>query len=287
MTDTATENVPTTLKGAVAFDATMLPIFVQRANTMRIEAADYEVDSPAMAELASERLIQIATLKKQIEQARSDVAGPIHKAWKNALAWFKPAEDAIEQADSAMRKALNRWKNEQERIAAAERAERERVAREERQRLEAAERAAAAKALEAQQAAERQAREAAAAAAAGDAKKAEELQQQAEANAAAAETAQALASTMAQEASVFTVAAPAIALVPKLAGVSGRMTYSAQVESLQQLVHAVAEGKAPIEALQPNMSFLGQQARAFKKAGALYPGVTVIAESALSVRAAA
>jgi DNA repair exonuclease SbcCD ATPase subunit len=253
---------------------------------MRIEAADYEVDSPAMAELASERLVQIATLKKQIEQARTDVCSPIHKAWKNAIAWFKPAEDAIEQADSAMRKALNRWKNEQERIAAAERAERERVAREERQRLEAAERAAAAKALEAQQAAERQQREAAAAAAAGDAQKAEELQQQAEANAAAAETAQAKASTMAQEAAVVTVAPPSIALVPKLAGVSGRMTYSAQVENLKLLVHAIAEGNAPIEAIQANTTFLGQQARAFKKAGVLYPGVTVVAESALSVRAA-
>lgn len=286
MTDTTTDNVPATLKGAVAFDATMLPIFVQRANVMRIEAADYEVDSPAMAELASERLVQIATLKKQIEDARTNVTGPIHKAWKNAIAWFKPAEDAIEMADSAMRKALNRWTNEQARIVAAERAERERVAREERQRLEAAERAAAAQALEAQQAAERQAREAAAAAAAGDAKKAEELQQQAEASAAAAESAQAQASTMAQEASVVTVAPPTMALVPKLAGVSGRMTYSAQVDSLKLLVHAIAEGKAPIEAIQANTTFLGQQARAFKKAGVLYPGVTVLAESALSVRAA-
>jgi hypothetical protein len=281
-----TESTTPALKGAIQYDASVLPLFVQRANTMRIEAADYEVDSPAMAELASERLVQIATLKKQIEQARTDVCGPIHKAWKNAIAWFKPAEDAIEMADSAMRKALNRWKNEQERIAAAERAERERVAREERQRLEAAERAAAAQALEAQQAAERQAREAAAAAAAGDAKKAEELQQQAEASAAAAESAQAQASTMAQEASVVTVAPPTMALVPKLAGVSGRMTYSAQVDSLKLLVQAIAEGKAPIEAIQANTTFLGQQARAFKKAGVLYPGVTVLAESALSVRAA-
>jgi len=286
MTDTITDNAPATLKGAVAFDATMLPIFVQRANTMRIEAADYEVDSPAMAELAGERLVQIATLKKQIEDARTNVTGPIHKAWKNAIAWFKPAEDAIEQADSAMRKALNRWKTEQERIAAAERAERERVAREERQRLEAAERAAAAQALEAQQAAERQQREAEEAARAGDTKKAELLQQQAEASAAAAETAQAQASTMAQEASVVTVAPPTMALVPRVAGVSGRMTYTANVENLKLLVHAIVEGKAPIEAIQANTTFLGQQARAFKKAGVLYPGVSVTAESALSVRAA-
>lgn len=277
---------PSDLKGAITFDASMLPIFVQRANVMKIEAADYLVDSPAMAELASERLVQIASLKKQIEEARTSVAGPIHKAWKNALAWFKPAEEAIEQADSAMRKALGRWKTEQERIAAAERAERERIAREERQRLEQQEREAAARALAAQQEAARQAAAAAEAARAGDAKKAEELQQQAEANAQAAETAQAQAATAAQEAAVVTVAPPSIALVPKLSGVSGRMTYTAQVENLKLLVHAIAEGKAPIEAIQPNTVFLGQQARAFKKAGVLYPGVTVLAESALSVRAA-
>jgi hypothetical protein len=58
------------------------------------------------------------------------------------------------------------------------------------------------------------------------------------------------------------------------------------VENLMSLVQAVAAGKAPVEALQANTTFLGQQARAFKKAGELYPGVTVIAESALSVRAA-
>lgn len=282
MTDTSVAP----LKGAIQYDASVLPVFVQRANTMKIEAADYLVDSPAMAELASERLVQIATLKKQIEQARTDVAGPIHKAWKNALAWFKPAEDAIDMADSAMRKALGRWKTEQERIAAQERAERERIAREERQRLEQEEREAAARALAARQEAERQALEAAAAAKAGDAKRAEQLQQAAEANAAVAETAQAQASTAAQEAAVVTVAPPTLAVVPKLAGVSGRMTYTAQVESLKALVHAIAEGKAPIEAVQANTVFLGQQARAFKKAGVLYPGVTVQAESALSVRAA-
>jgi len=283
MTETTTTPA---LKGAVTFDASMLPIFVQRANTMRIEAADYLVDSPAMAELASERLVQIASLKKQIEQARTDVAGPIHKAWKNALAWFKPAEDAIDQADSAMRKALGRWKTEQERIAAAERAERERIAREERQRLEAQEREAAAAAMAARREAERKIQEAEAAARAGDDDKAEELQQQAESQAANAEAAQARAATIAQEAAVVTVAPPTLAVVPKLAGVSGRMTYSAHVEDLQLLVKAIAEGKAPIEAIQPNTVFLGQQARAFKRAGALYPGVTVTAESALSVRAA-
>lgn len=284
MTEIAT--TPDTLKGSIAFDATMLPIFVQRANVMRIEAADYLVDSPAMAELASERLVQIATLKKQIEEGRQSVAGPIHKAWKNALAWFKPAEDAVDQADSAMRKALGRWKTEQERIAAQERAERERIAREERQRLEAQEREAAARAAAARQRAEQQEAEARAAARAGDTEKAEQLQQQAETNAANAEAAQAQAATIAQEAAVVTVAPPSLAMVPKLAGVSGRMTYSVQVENLMLLVHAIAEGKAPIEAVQANTSFLGQQARAFKKAGELYPGVTVIAESALSVRAA-
>jgi hypothetical protein len=64
------------------------------------------------------------------------------------------------------------------------------------------------------------------------------------------------------------------------------MTYSAEVTNLLELVQAVAAGQAPLEALQAETKFLGAQARAFKKAGQLYPGVMAVAERSIAARAA-
>ena len=71
-----------------------------------------------------------------------------------------------------------------------------------------------------------------------------------------------------------------------MSGISGRVTYAAHVDDLMTLVKAVAEGKAPLEAIGANDKFLGAQARAFKKSGPLYPGVTAIAERGIAARAA-
>lgn len=281
-----TETLPSTeaLKGSVAFDASTLPILIARATSMRGEAVEIIVDSPDMAVEVGNLLTRIAQTKKQIEEARANVCGPVHKAWKNAIAWFKPAEDVIEQADSAARKALTRWTNEQAELARKARAEAERVAREERQRLEQQEAQRQAAARDAERQARELAEQAEKAAAAGDTAAAEQLQQQAEAQAGVAETAQAEAHAVAQEAAAVTVQ-PVVAAPAKQAGIAQRMTYTAEVQSLQQLVHAVAEGKVPLEALQANMQFLGAQAKAFKRAGPLYPGVVVNAVAGLSVRA--
>jgi ribonuclease-3 len=102
---------------------------------------------------------------------------------------------------------------------------------------------------------------------------------------AAAEAAQAEANAAAQTAEVITipVAAPAPA---KVSGISGRVNYTAQVDDLMTLIKAVAEGKAPIQCVIADEKFLGAQARAFKKSGPLYPGVTAVAERSLSARSA-
>lgn len=52
----------------------------------------------------------------------------------------------------------------------------------------------------------------------------------------------------------------AAALKPK--GVSYRITYSAEVTSLSELIKAVVDGKVPEMAIAPNMTFLNKQARA-------------------------
>lgn len=62
---------------------------------------------------------------------------------------------------------------------------------------------------------------------------------------------------------------------PKIGGFSYRSVWSAEVVSLSALVQAVAEGKAPIQAIQADMGFLNKQATAFKTA-LDYPGVKVV-----------
>lgn len=61
--------------------------------------------------------------------------------------------------------------------------------------------------------------------------------------------------------------------VPKVQGVSFRDDWFATVTDLKKLVKSVAAGKVPITAIQPNQTFLNQQARALKSL-MKYPGVT-------------
>jgi hypothetical protein len=57
----------------------------------------------------------------------------------------------------------------------------------------------------------------------------------------------------------------------RFAGSSGKTSYSAKVTNLMALVKAVAEGKAPLQALTANESFINAQARAYKE-GFSMPG---------------
>jgi hypothetical protein len=54
--------------------------------------------------------------------------------------------------------------------------------------------------------------------------------------------------------------------IPKSKDSHIREVWNAEIISLDTLLKAVAEGKAPIEAIEPNMSFLNGQARAYKQA---------------------
>jgi hypothetical protein len=71
-----------------------------------------------------------------------------------------------------------------------------------------------------------------------------------------------------------------------VSGISGRVNYTASVTDLMELVKSVAAGTAPIQCLMADEKFLGAQARAFKTAGPLFPGVVCQAERTLSARAA-
>ena len=83
-----------------------------------------------------------------------------------------------------------------------------------------------------------------------------------------------------------TVIQPTIAsTTPKLAGISTRTSYRAEVVDKLELVKAVAAGTVPLNALDANMPFLNNQARAMKETLA-YPGVKVVQETGLASRSA-
>lgn len=273
------------VKATIPYDASAALVFGTQAQRMLVGAQEYVIDSDELLAMAGEDLQKVKGLRKQVEETRRTITDPLFRAKQAVDALFKGPDDFLDQAETILKRSMLDYTNERERKAAVARAEAERLARIERERLAEIERKQQEEARRAEAEAQRLADEARAAAAAGDTSKAVELEQQAQQQATVAETAQAEAHATAQEAAVTTVT-PIFSAPPRVAGISGRVNYSAQVDDLLQLVHAIAEGKAPIEAISANTTFLGQQARAFKKAGPLYPGVTVIAERGLSARAA-
>jgi len=72
---------------------------------------------------------------------------------------------------------------------------------------------------------------------------------------------------------------------PKVAGISQRETWSAEVHDLAALVTAVAQGRAPLVILEPNMKFLHGQARSLKNE-LNYPGVRAKSERGIAAGSA-
>jgi hypothetical protein len=242
----------------VQYDTSIAIVLAGKAQKSLASAQAYLIDSPTMAELAGEDLRQIKTLQKDVEAQRTGIVKPLNDAVKAVNALFKAPTEYLEQAETTLKRALLGWTSEQERLAAIARAQAEAEAEAERARLaaEAEEKVRVAQAL-----AETE----------GSGYAVEQAQ------------AEAMAAIVASNVVTFTPVHDAPA---KVTGISGRTTYAATVTDLMALVQAVAKGEAPIEAIVADTKFLNAQARAFKKAGPLYPGVVSVAERSLSARAA-
>lgn len=280
-----TEVATPAIKATIPYDASAALAFGQQAQRMLTGATEYVIDSDELLTMASEDLQSIKGLQKQVEDTRKTITDPLFRAKQAVDALFKGPAEYLVRAESAIKKAILRYTHEQERLAAQAKREADKAAQAERERLAETERAQQEAARTAEAEAQRLSDAALAAIAAGDSVKANELAHQSHTQAEIAESAQAAVNAIAQERAVTTVAPMFTA--PRLAGgISGRTTYTAQVDDLKELVKAVADGHAPIECLAANTTFLGQQARAFKKAGQLYPGVTAIAERGIAARAA-
>lgn len=255
----------------VTVDASAAITLGTQAQVMLNGANGIVIDSQELCEIAGEDLRRVKALQKQVEEKRTAITGPLNAATKAVNDLFRSPKEYLEQAESVLKRAITGWTVKQEQLAAEARAKAEAEARAERERLEALQR-------QQDEEAARKLADAQAAAQAGDDEAAKRLK--AEADAAAI---QAQATTAA--AHVVTIA-PTVAAPVAAAGISKRVTYSAEVTDLLALVKAVAEGKAPIEAVQADAKFLGAQARAFKKQGELYPGVQSVATASVAARAA-
>jgi hypothetical protein len=271
--------------GSVAYDASTAVILAGQAQAALSSATDLVIDSPTMYELASDELKNIKGLQKTVEERRTSITGPLNAALRAVNDLFRAPADFLVKAEATCKRSMITYTTEVERLAAEARRVAEEEARKEREILAAQQREQERLARVAQEAAADAQREAAAAAARGDREAAAAAQALAREQTAAAEVANAEAQAAAQTAEVITMT-PTVAAPAKVSGISGRTNYTAQVDDLMMLVKAVADGKAPVQCLCADEKFLGAQARAFKKAGPLYPGVTAIAERGLSARAA-
>ncbi len=271
--------------GRVEYDASTAVVLAGQAQAALSSAKDLVIDSPTMYELASEELRNIKTLQKTVEEKRTSITVPLNSALKAVNDLFRAPKEYLEQAEAACKRSMIAYTTEQERIAAEARRVAEEAARKERDRLAAEQREQERIAREAAEASARAQREAQEAAARGDAEAAARAQEEARQQAEAAQSAQAEAQAAAVTAEVVSMT-PTVAEPAKVVGISGRVNYGAKVDDLMTLIKAVAEGKAPIQCVMADEKFLGAQARAFKKAGPLFPGVTAVAERGLSARAA-
>ncbi len=254
----------------VTYDASAALVLTNSAQKALANATDYVIDSPTMFELASDDLKRVKSLQKEVEEKRTGITGPLNQAVKAVNDLFRSPKEYLDKAEATLKRAMVTYTTEQERLAAEARRQAEAEARAERERLAQQER-------EAQEAARRAEAEAQAAAEAGDQEAAAKAMQQAQA-------AQDAAAMAAITANVMTIA-PQVEAPAKVSGISSRVSYVVEVTDLLALVKAVAAGTAPIECLQADAKFLGAQARAFKKAGQLYPGVLAKEERGIAARA--
>jgi KTSC domain len=182
---------------------------------------------------AAEFLKSVKALRAEVDGAFDPIISKAHEAHREALAQKKIAEKPLIEAERVIKHTIGWYLNDMERARRAEEDAR-RIKHEAEIRAQAEEE---------------------------NLKRAQELADAGDMEGAAEAVD---AEVMVPEIPVYVESS-----VVKVAGISARKSYYAEVTDLMQLVRAVAEGRAPIQCLQANMAFLNAQARAFKKAGGM------------------
>lgn len=231
----------------------------ERAAIVSESAESLIIDCAEMADVAAEELKGIKAHEKEVKAARDAIIRPLILAKQHVETAFAEPLGFLSAAEAKVKSALSDWiRRQMERKAAEEAAERER-------------REAEAARIVAEQS-KLQAEALTTAAKAGD--PAAKLRAAQDAAEKAAETSMQLAALM---------SAPLSTVSTKVAGAGRRVIWSAETFDLMALAQAVIDGHAPAEAIQPNATFLNQQARAFKRPN-LYPGVRGIQKEIIAAR---
>lgn len=192
--------------------------------------------------LAAEFLLGIKDLRAEVDAAFDPIVAKAHEAHKTALAQKKKAEAPLIEAEDVVKRTIAGYLRSEE---DKRRAEEERIRQEHEAKIRA-------------QAEEENLR------------RAQTLAEQGDLDGAA--------EAVDAEVEVPEIPVHVESSVPKIGGISKRVRYVVARVELLKLVCAVAEGRAPLETLRANDSFLGAQATAYKKAGELFPGVHVKSE---------
>jgi hypothetical protein len=224
------------------------------ASPMITAARACEVTTHAGYAKAGTQLKAIKGAQKALEVKKKKVLDPALAAVKAIRELFAGPEAELVQAENLYKRAMIAFDDEQAEIRQAEQRRLDDIARREREKVQAA--------------ADKARQDAEAARAAGDEKKADRLEAKADAK---------------QDQAHTVVAATAQTEAPRVAGTAVREVWSATVTDLMVLVKAVAAGEVPLFAIEPNLKFLNNQARAMKRE-LKYPGVTATVEKSLAAR---
>lgn len=237
----------------------------------------FTVDCAEVRDLAVKDLTKIKGLQKSLDETRKGITKPIDAAKAAVMDLFRAPTAYLEQAEALLKKAIQGYDREQEKLRVAEQARLEEAARQERAQLAAE---AAAREAAAREEAEKIQRAAAEAAAAGKAEEAARLSAEAESR---AEQGAAEVATLQQTATLIT--APVVVAPVLTKGVSTRKVWKAEISDKLALIRYVAEHPEYIDLLDANMSAVNKIALALKKNCPL-GGVRVFEDDVIAAMAA-
>lgn len=222
-------------------------------------AQGMEIDCLDMANQAQEEIALWAKQQAQVETWRKEITVPIDAAKKHVMDFVRTANDTFTEAGDILKGKIAAWQRAERDRVAREQREREEAARRERDRLEAEAREADRKAKEAAAESARKEREAQET---NDAAAAAQLRAEAEAKAREAEEHRGEAANSAAIAQVI-VAAPARE-APKVAGMRFSETVEVKVVDMVALVQWIGANPAFIHLLDANLSNLKALQKAMK-----------------------
>jgi len=197
------------------------------------DARNVEITTSDEYHTAGEQLLDIKARLREVEATRKSIVQPIQDGIQRINGLFRPALDALTEAQGILNRGMVTWSTEQNRIQQEKNRKAAELAAAEARRVNARADRAEAK---------------------GNTAQAAMLHEQAQA-----------------------VRAPASAPPERAAGTAMRRTWKAELVSKAELIAAVAAGTVSDQALDVNMTYLHQRARA-DKGDLRIPGVKAVAD---------